>query len=307
MTDVPTTHVCVCVCTFKRSALLKKLLEALPRQIQGRIPFVISVVVVDNDAAGTAESTVAAMRGCGFDLTYAIVSERNFASVRNRAVALAHGDFIAFVDDDEVPRPEWLSALLDQQKKSGASGVLGPVRPYFDNEPPQWLVKSRICDRPVHPTGMELHWRQTRTGNVLLQAKLFKESRLQFDLHYATGGEDVDFFKRAIAAGHKFVWCEEAPVYELVPPERCRKSYYLKRGLLQGGISLNYATDGLSTANKLKILGKSVPALCLYTLSLPFVLAIGFHLAIRVLIKWCHHFGRLSALLGIKLIRERNF
>jgi len=295
MTRVAPVHISVCICTFKRLGLLRKLLAAIPGLQQSERPFTVSCVVVDNDAAGSAEVVVQEARAAGLEVDYAIVPDRNIAMVRNRAVSLARGDYVAFVDDDEVPRPEWLANLLTEQLKSGAAGVLGPVRPYFDNEPPRWLLKSRICERPAHPTGLQLDWRQTRTGNVLLQASLFREGQLAFDPQYGTGGEDVDFFKRAMARGYRFVWCEEAPVYELVPPERCRKSYHLKRGLLQGGISLNYAADGLSPIKRLKILGKSVPALCLYTLSLPFVLALGFHHAMRLLIKWCHHFGRLSA------------
>jgi hypothetical protein len=41
-------HVCVCICTFRRPLLLKRLLEALEKQ-QTENAFTFSVVVADND------------------------------------------------------------------------------------------------------------------------------------------------------------------------------------------------------------------------------------------------------------------
>src|SRR5262249_15888424 len=36
---------------------------------------------------------------------------RNLAASRNIGIALSAGDIVAFVDDDAVPEPEWLSDL----------------------------------------------------------------------------------------------------------------------------------------------------------------------------------------------------
>jgi succinoglycan biosynthesis protein ExoM len=300
-------HVTICICTFRRPELLRRLLEGVAK-LQTGGAFTHSCVVVDNDAAGSARET---LDRCASALpeppVFAVEPERNFARVRNRTVELARGDFIAFVDDDEVPVPEWLVKLLETQSRTGADGVLGPVRPYFDQTPPSWIIRGKLCDRPVHPTGMVMAWSQCRSGNVLLKRSIFDPGGMRFDPAYATGGEDVDFFKRAIAEGRRFVWCEEAPAYELVPPERCRKSYFLKRGLLQGRISLKYATDRLTFARRLRIALHSLAALMIYTVMLPFLLASGFHRAMKYLIKCCHHLGRLSAAAGIELMRQRNF
>jgi glycosyltransferase involved in cell wall biosynthesis len=286
---------------------LTRLLEAIDK-VETKGAFTVSVVVVDNDAEGSARELVADFaRHSGLKVAYAIETERNFAKVRNRTLELATGDFIAFVDDDEVPVPEWLYRLLEVQKQHDGDGVLGPVRPYFDQPPPAWILRGKLCDRPVHPTGMQMRWSQCRTGNVLLRRALFTEMGLRFDPAFASGGEDVDFFKRATAAGGRFYWCEEAPAYELVPPERCRKSYFLKRALLQGRISLNYSADELTLGARFKIGLQSLVALALYTPALVFILPVGFHRVMKYLIKDCHHLGRLSALLGIRLIRQRNF
>jgi succinoglycan biosynthesis protein ExoM len=286
--------------------LLSRLLNRLLEQ-QTDDAFTFSCIVIDNDQKRSAEKTVGVFQGLQkLEFIYDCEPERNFAVVRNRAIQKSRGDFIAFIDDDEVPEKDWLLKLLQTCDQFKCDGVLGPVRPYFENEPPRWLDRSGLCHRPIHPTGLILNWEQTRSGNCLLRRNIFFENGIQFDPAYRTGGEDVDFFKRAIGTGKKFVWCEEAPAYELVPPERMRVTYYLRRALLQGTISLKYALGKNHIADRAKIILKSGAALVIYTLALPFLFISGTHRFVRCLVKACHHLGRLSALCGMPIIHERK-
>jgi succinoglycan biosynthesis protein ExoM len=302
---MPVPRITICICTYKRPELLDRLLAGIEKLATDDGSFCFSCAIVDNDANGSAQAQVERFAArSGIQVVYDIEPLRNFAVVRNRVLTHAKGDFVALIDDDEVPVPEWLSKLLEIQMKTGADGVLGPVRPYFDGNPPDWILRSKVCERPAHPTLMTMHWSQCRTGNVLLRFSIFDPNGIKFDPAYATGGEDVDFFKRATSAGHRFVWCEEAPAYELVPAERCRKSYYLRRGLLQGQISLKYATDDLTVPVRLRIGLHSLIALTLYAAALPILILGGFHLFMKYLIKGSHHVGRILGLLGIE-IRSR--
>jgi len=300
-------HICVCICTYRRPELLTRLLARLPELQRGAGLFTVSCVVIDNDENGSAAAVVSSFQNSGkLEISYQREPERNFASVRNRAVRAAGGNYIAFIDDDEIPEREWLLQLLETCRRHDCAGALGPVRPYFDERPPRWLEKSKLCDRPVHLTGMILDWQQTRTGNVLLRRDIFEPGGIWFDPVYRTGGEDVDFFKRAIASGRKFVWCEEAPAYELVPLERMRLAYHLRRALLQGAISLKYGLGQNRLADRVQVGLKSFLALVIYTLALPFLLLGGFRPFIHCLVKWCHHLGRFSALCGRPVLRERK-
>jgi len=307
MADAP-PHICICICTFRRRELLARLLTRLRELQKGTDVFSFSCVVVDNDENGSAAEMISSFQNPdGLKITYQCEPERNFAIVRNRAVRAASGDYIAFIDDDEAPEKDWLLRLLETCNRYGCDGALGPVRPYFEKPAPRWLEKSKLCDRPVHPTGLILNWQQTRSGNVLLRRDIFESDGLWFDPAYRTGGEDVDFFKRAIAAGRRFVWCEEAPAYEFVPVERMRLAYHLKRALLQGRISLKYATDKLTPMARLHIGAKSIVAIFCYTLALPVLALPATGLTVKYLIKNCHHLGRLFALLALPVWEERNF
>jgi succinoglycan biosynthesis protein ExoM len=171
---------------------------------------------------------------------------------------------------------------------------LGPVIPYYDEAPPEWVVKGKFHERPNHRTGEILTYKSTRTGNVLFKKNIFDNGERQFKRKFGRGGEDTDFFKRMIEEGSRFVWCKEAPVYEAVTPERCTGAFLLKRALLRGQQPYFTAID----------YAKSSLAVPLYTMALPFLLVGGCHLFMKYLIKDCDHIGRLLALFGIDVIKE---
>ncbi|MDP3068882.1 MAG: glycosyltransferase [Opitutaceae bacterium] len=286
-------HLSVCICTYKRPVLLRRLLEELEKQETGR-DFDYSVVVADNDAARSAEALVGefAERRPG-RVTYCCEPQQNIALVRNRAIAHAGGDFIVFIDDDEFPVPTWLADLWRVCERFGVAGVLGPVRPHFDASPPGWLIKGRFCERPEFPTGTPLTWSQCRTGNVLFRRAILPAGEPPFREQFGTGGEDVDFFQRMTARGAKFVWCNEAVAYETVPPSRWTRRYALQRALLRGKNSLKIA-EGRSL-----LLAKSILAVPLYGIVLPFSLLAGHHRFMKLSIKCCDHVGRLLAAVGL--------
>lgn len=303
----PAEEITVCICSYRRPELLERLLTAVSAQKTSGL-FSFSCAVVDNDASASARSVIERLQPIfPVSIRYAVEPTRNFALVRNRALSLVSGNFLAFIDDDEVPREDWLIQLWRTLHQYQSDAVLGPVRPYFESPPPSWVVRSRVCERPSYPTGSVLHWRQTRTGNVLLRTAIVVEDGIRFDPAFASGGEDVDFFRRAAHTGKTFVWCEEAPAYEFVPESRLCRRYHLKRALLQGRISLKYATERSSFFGTLRVAAKSFVAALSYSVALPVLFFFGDHVGMKYLIKDCHHVARLLAILGVLQTTRRDF
>jgi succinoglycan biosynthesis protein ExoM len=299
----PKEHISVCICTFKRPLMLKNLLNRLEK-LKTDDEFTYSVVVVDNDVLESAHEIVDDyFERTGIQVRYEIEPERGYAHVRNRAVKNSHGDFIAFIDDDEYPEPEWLYRLYKTCKSLSSDGVLGPVVPQFESVPPQWILRGRVCERPSFETGTVIaRHSDTRTGNVLLKASLFHDDPMPFDPRFGKmGGEDVDFFKRKMSIGKIFVWCDEARVREVVPEERMNRVYFLRRALLRGFLE----SKDMRFLN-LSVL-KSITAIVLYTTILPIFLLMGQHVFMKYLIKDCDHLGKLFGVCGITLFRERAF
>jgi succinoglycan biosynthesis protein ExoM len=266
--------------------------------------FDFSTVVIDNDRNGSAKSTVVRLQSeLGFDITYGIEQIRSIATVRNHAIQLVKGNYIAIIDDDEFPPPKWLITLYNAIQYFKVDGALGPVIPFFDSQPPAWIIKGKFCERTMLRTGTILQWHQTRTGNVLLKRDVFNKHDLHFDETFKTGGSDQAFFKDAIEKGCRFVAVEEAPVYEVVPPERWEKSYYIKRALVNGFNARKYAVG----ASILTVPIKSIMALTAYILVLPFSLFLGTHRVIQCLERGSYHLSRVFAVFGIELVNKRNF
>ena len=272
--------------------MLGRLLGELVRQeTAGRFTF--SIVVADNDPRGSAQSVVEEFsRTASLKVVYCHEPEMNMAKVRNKALEQAEGDHIACIDDDELPDTGWLRNLLATCEASGADAVLGPVGAYFEHEPPRWVVDGGFFERRRFPTGHQLHWSQTRTGNLLFRREILAGLKPPFRPEFGTGSEDLDFFRRLSVRGRTFVWCDEAPVYELVPPSRCRLSYVLRRALIQAG---NFPKVSPSRPRQV---AKSVLAIPLYALALPFQPLFGTHRFVWYLEKMSYHAAYVVASLG---------
>jgi len=292
-------YISVCICTFKRPGLLHKLLERLEQQ-QANGQFALSVVVTDNDSRQSAHCVVAEFAATSrIVVTYSCEPRQNIALARNEALSHATGDFVALIDDDEYPENGWLAAMLEACEKYQAAGVLGPVRPRFEEAPPRWIADGRFWDRPEHRTGWVMDWRDCRTGNVLFRRHIVDGLQEVFNPIFGTGAEDTDFFRRMMGSGHVFRWCNEAVVYETVPKERCTRSYMFKRAMLRGRHSVTLP------GRRLRLAARSVVAVPVYLMMLPFTLLLGQHFFMRYGIKFCDHAGRLLALLRLNPVRER--
>jgi len=291
-------HVSVCVCAYKRPDFLKRLLKELDSQDTNGL-FTYSVVVVDNDRLRSSEPIVSQFAASSsLPVTYCMEPRQNIALARNKAVESADGDFIAFIDDDEVPAPRWLLNLFSACEAYNVDGVLGPVIPQFNEQPPKWVIKGKFYHRPVHPTGMVVEWSKGRTGNLLFRKRILASTAPAFKPEFRAG-EDQDFFRRMIEIGHIFIWSKEAVVFETVPRSRWKPSVMFKRALLRGATARLHPTLGPLD------IAKSLIAVPTYVAALPFAALLGQHRIMSLLVRLFDHLGKLLALIGVNPIRDQ--
>jgi len=290
-------HISVCVCTYKRPHLLERLLDELSRQDTGEL-FSYSIVVADNDHLQSAEAVVLEFAAVSaVPIKYCVEPRQNIALARNKAIENSSGNFVAFIDDDEFPTPGWLLCLFKTCAVYQADGVVGPVKRHFDEKPPEWLVKGNFYERPTYTTGMVIDWGQGRTNNLLFKKAIISEDTPPFRPEFRTG-EDQDFFRRMIQEKHVFIWCDDAIVYEVVPPTRWKRTFMLRRALLQGTAAVLHPNFGA------RDIAKSLIAIPAYIAALPFVFLWAHHTYMSLLIKLCDHIGRILALMNINPIKE---
>ncbi len=225
--------VSICIATYKRPEGLKNLLEGLNGLTFSKVQQPnIEVIIIDNDAAGSAQTICDEVESrFRWSLVYAVEPRQGVTYARNHSVekASTETDFMTFIDDDEVPEPSWLDELLFIQQTHSADVVTGPVHPRFENpEIPAWIHKGGFFDPTDQVTGTEIDI--AYTNNVLVNADCLRNLGTVFDEGLAfKGSEDVHLFMRLSKSGAKIVWANEAIVYESIPQERTQLNWLLKR------------------------------------------------------------------------------
>lgn len=295
--------VSVCIATYRRNERLRELLGDLIAQ--GHPPD--QIVVVDNDADGGARPVIEEFRRLRADLRldYDIQPHPSIALTRNRTVALATGEWLAFIDDDERAPKEWLQGLLEAAEKYGADGVLGPVEPRVPATAPAWIRRGKFYDFAHQATGALVPLNCMRFGNVLLRAERLRGEPGPFDPTFGLmAGEDGDLLVRLAHKGARIVWYEEAPVFEPIEHKRLTLVWLLQRqlggsqGFARATVSGRY--HPINSMGRvlfyLRALLQMLVAGLLAGLSLPF----GRHHAAAWLIKASANLGKLSTIWGWK-------
>jgi succinoglycan biosynthesis protein ExoM len=221
-------RVAICIATFRRKDLLHQLLSGIAQMEfrKAQRPS-MQIVVVDNDELGSARE-VCDTACIPWPVKFVVEPKRGISHVRNRAIAEAGPvDFVAFIDDDEVPSALWLDELLWTQAEFAADVVSGPVLPKYDPDVAEWVRNGGFLDARVAKTGSTR--RACATNNVLVGTHVFKRVSGFDDAFALSGAEDTHFFLRVWQAGHKIVWSQEAAVFEAVPVERGTVGWILRR------------------------------------------------------------------------------
>jgi succinoglycan biosynthesis protein ExoM len=233
-------RVVVCICTYKRPAVLRDLLARLTgiaADAAASVGVDVGVVVVDDDPAGSARA-VAGEAAAAFPLglAYGCSASGNVAVARNLALELAlpRGEWLAMIDDDCVPEDGWLRHLVEAQRRDDADCVSGACDTGFPPNAPRWLRDEPwVHPRSTDPDGAELSMGYLK--NTMFRAAFLREHGLRFDERFGfSGGEDAMFFYAAHDAGLRHRHAAHAVVWEQLPPDRVSLGYQLRRRFWYG-------------------------------------------------------------------------
>jgi succinoglycan biosynthesis protein ExoM len=248
MTASPTLdlRVAICVCTNSRSQDLSQLLVALEEiDLRGYNPESVELIVIDNNPNEETEGTCrqAAPR-LPIKIHYTQEPQAGITYARNRAVAVAlerGADFVAFIDDDDQPRPDWLIRLLDRQTITNADLVFGTW--ILDTDMPQWARDSGIFRSPNKSKESQKSGRyglphSASTCNILAGRDILERVATTGPVFSHTfrfsGGEDKDFFIRAQALGANLASTDSSVIHRNHEPARYTALGLLKRGFKNG-------------------------------------------------------------------------
>jgi GT2 family glycosyltransferase len=294
-------EVVIAIPTFRRPQSLRRLLAAIG-QLETKAAVI--VVVADNDAEkheGFDVCEAVRAQGYRWPLDAFVAPERGIAQVRNALVDRVLAcpcDFVAMLDDDEWPEPDWLDAFLRVQRATGADALHGAILREFEQKPGPWALN---CEGIAPMRGITGRIDMIEgSGNIIVRRACFEGlAKPCFDPAFAlSGGEDRDFFERLRRQGRRFAWCDEAVVHAWVPVSRANLKWALSRAYRVGNSDMRvFLKHKNSLAMRLRELAKIAGVLLLF----PFLFVIlGFasNRAVDALRKLFRAVGKIAAIRG---------
>ena len=171
-------------------------------------------------------------------------NKRGLSGARNTGINIAQGDVLAFIDEDAIASPTWLSALVDaysDQKVLGTGGVIHPnwirgIPRWFPVEV-NWVVGCSYKGLPEEKTtirnliGCNMSFRK----DVLDRVGGFRSEIGRIDA-VPLGCEETELCIRAkqIFPECNFIYEPAASVLHYVPSKRSNFHYFRSRCYAEG-------------------------------------------------------------------------
>ncbi len=221
--------VTVVVCTRDRPDGVRRCVEALQRLRYDKL----EILIVDNAPSdGRCESMVATLRGADDRIRYVREPRPGLSCARNRGVAEAAGEIVAFTDDDVRVDELWLDAVVRGfERDPSVACVTGLVASASLEHPAEQFFDGRVfwssnCEHALHvlePAGERSRLHPWAAGGFGTGANVaFRLSVLRslggFDECLGAGsptqgGEDLDIFVRVLRAGYALSYEPDALVW----------------------------------------------------------------------------------------------
>jgi glycosyltransferase involved in cell wall biosynthesis len=242
----------VAVCTYNRANRLPSLIEALRSQ-ECPVPF--EIIIIDNNSTDETETVVRRHADSeGEPLRYVKENRQGIVHARNRAIECSRdSQFLAFIDDDELPGPFWMRAAVDALESEGADCVGGEIRVKLDGDMrPAWLEdellgflgEKKYGDGPFRIVDSSTPvW----SGNVAYRTSVFANG-LRFDSKYnrkgkgVGGGEDAIMFDTLLKSGAHIRYRSDMLVNHYVEEWKLKRRYFLRLHFKAGIKSGRYST-----------------------------------------------------------------
>jgi GT2 family glycosyltransferase len=221
--------------TYNRNDLLDNCLQNIAKLI---VPNDCEVRVIISDNNPDKSAFCVYEKFCSefpFLVYYEHEAKKSIGAVRNVVLKKAleiNADYVAFLDDDEFPTPEWLNELYKTMLLAQADGatsyptqLIGGVKqaiPSNYKRRKQGSIRKIFC-----------------TNSVIFSTKIVSEAGLWFDENFGLmTGEDVDFSSRASAKGYRFAWCDKELLYDIIPAVRKTMEWKMDRAVNNGYLKI---------------------------------------------------------------------
>jgi len=250
----------VAIPTYNGEDRLRHVLDKLKLQINTE-SFSWEVIVVDNNSTDTTAEVVENYQTEWpkfIPLRYAFAAEQGAAFARQRAVEKARGEFIGFLDDDNLPAPDWVAQAYTFGKNNPQIGAFGSqIHGHFfeqnsESELPD-NFKEIACFLAIIERGNKPHLYEPKKkmlppgAGVVVRKQAWEENVpkklfLHFTGHNKKAGlacEDLEALIHIQQGGWEIWYNPAMVVAHRIPNSRLKRDYLLKL-LRCSGLSRNH-------------------------------------------------------------------
>ena len=239
----------VIVCTYRRQRYLPRLFGALAAQAVRPA----EVLLVDNEVSPETEVIVESwrQREPGLGLRYLAEPRLGLSHARNRGLAEARGELLAYLDDDAAPDRGWTEALEAGLSKYPQAGVFsGPVRLDYEEPPPpallaevkdhlHWLGRLDLGAADRRLVSDDRTYRGPVGANMIIRTAAAAEvPPFPVNLGRQGGsllsGEEILYVLEIEQRGWQSIYLPGASVLHSVPAGRMRAEWFVERSFAEG-------------------------------------------------------------------------
>ena len=138
----PWPTITVCLCTHARPDYVRDCLAGLACQSSDAGPF--EILVVDSGSSGETPARLAGLVKTMSNARMIRVDQPGVSLARNAGAIAAFGEYVAYIDDDAIPAPDWVARIrAGIAESSGVPAVLGGrILPLWEAPLPGWWPRS---------------------------------------------------------------------------------------------------------------------------------------------------------------------
>ncbi|MCM8769113.1 MAG: glycosyltransferase [Candidatus Omnitrophica bacterium] len=235
----------VIIRTFKRPDLLEKILSRLLLQAVPSHRY--EIVVVDNDNFRSGLPTVKRFIGRS-DVTISYFVEPKVSNSRtaNLGIRQSRNDIVAFIDDDAIPEPNWLTAITKSFQQPHVHILCGKVKLDSQVQLPAWLTQNHrklLGELNFGETPRETQEKEfPLLGNFAVRKKVFQDvgmfpEKTGYQENRPLGGEETAFAILARRQGYRIYYNPDMVVRHQVSSNKLKRLFFIKRKFWEGRVT----------------------------------------------------------------------
>jgi len=234
-------RISVIIATHNRADLVRIALESLIEQTFDSAAF--EVIVVDNASRDHTAQMVVEMSARMPQLRYVREERLGLSWARNRGLAEAQAQYVAYLDDDARAEPAWVEALLAALESSAAPlCVAGPVYLNWNGLPQKvparyWSLLSYVHygdhDRPLTASEYIVGANMAFDRAALDRVGGFPTNLGRHGAKLLSG-EEAQVVAQLRAGGGEVYYAAKAGVFHIVQPDRVKPVWLWRRMFWDG-------------------------------------------------------------------------